>query len=50
MFEHAVELPDGRSLIVHVTHEGVIIDAYAGGELVGSHGRTFDEWHEALSG
>ena len=43
------QLGEDRSLGVQETDEGVIIDAFLGGELVGTIGRTFEEWWEAIT-
>lgn len=39
-----------RTLVVNVTDEGVIMDAYLDGELSGTVGMTFEEWWEYVDG
>lgn len=48
MSDTTFELPDGKSLVVHVTDEGVILDAIQGGFVISTHGMTADEWWEQL--
>lgn len=45
-----VVMPEVGRLQVTLSGEGIIIDAYdtAGQEVLGTVGRMYDEWHEAL--
>jgi hypothetical protein len=56
-----VSLPEKRLLTVKVTGEGIIMDAFQGDvlcqnhprpndlALIGTDGRTFDEWYEEVT-
>ena len=41
---------DGRTLAVVVTDEGVLFDAFAGGEHAGTKAMMADEWFEEVAG
>lgn len=44
-----VQLDDGRSINISLTGEGLIIDAFLHGALVGGEAMTYDEWYEAIT-
>jgi hypothetical protein len=50
-YSRIIELSEGRSLIVTLTEEGIIIDAYNEGDDPdpGTSGMTYEEWHESLT-
>lgn len=46
---HDLHDPQQRVIILHVTDEGVMMDFYEDGELMGTVGRTYDEWFDSVA-